>query len=151
MRKLALALLPVAAAVLPLVAPVSAQAATPAVMIAVIQYNSPGSDNGSNTSLNAEWVQLRNTTAHPITLTNWTLSDTAGHVYTFGTYRIKAHSTVKIHTGTGNDGQFNLYQDRGAYVWNNDGDTATLRGPAGGRRDRCTYSDPSELHASVAC
>ena len=38
-----------------------AQAATPAVQITKVYYNSPGTDTGSNTSLNAEWVRLTNT------------------------------------------------------------------------------------------
>src|SRR3954447_25162279 len=33
-----------------------AQAATPAGQITKVYYNSPGTDTGSNTSLNAEWV-----------------------------------------------------------------------------------------------
>ena len=34
--------------------------AAPAVRILKIQYDSPGSDTGSNTSLNGEWVVLKN-------------------------------------------------------------------------------------------
>ena len=40
----------------------AAQATTSPVVIHEIFYNSPGSDRGSNTSLNAEWVQLHNRT-----------------------------------------------------------------------------------------
>ena len=105
-----------------------------------IQYNSPGSDNGSNSSLNAEWVQLHNRSGSPITLTGWTLRDTAGHVYTFGTYRIRAHGFVKIHTGRGTNTQTDRFWGRGAYVWNNTGDRATLKNRAGTVIDRCSYS-----------
>ena len=38
-----------------------------------IFYNSPGSDTGSNSSLNHEWVQLHNTSGSRIKLTGWTL------------------------------------------------------------------------------
>ena len=37
-------------------------ASTSPVVISEIFYNSPGSDRGSNQSLNAEWVKLRNRT-----------------------------------------------------------------------------------------
>ena len=118
---------------------VPAQAVT-RMHINKIQYNSPGPDNGSNSSLNAEWVQLHNRSGSRITLTGWTLRDTAGHVYTFGTYTIRAHGNVKIHTGRGTNTQTDRYWGRRAYVWNNDGDRATLRNRAGTVIDRCSYS-----------
>lgn len=133
-----------------LAAPAAHRAPSP-VVITEIFYNSPGSDHGSNQSLNAEWVKLRNRTGHPVSLDGWTLRDTAHHVYEFTGYSLRAHGTVRIHTGSGSDTQRNLFQDRGRYVWNNDGDTATLRGPAGNVRDRCSYSDSSEDFDAVDC
>jgi hypothetical protein len=56
-----------------------------------------------------------------------TLSDRAGHTYTFQSLPLDGRSTVRVHTGTGRDTHHDLYQDRRAYVWNNDSDTATLR------------------------
>jgi hypothetical protein len=50
--------------------------------------------------------------------------DTAGHgghIYTFGTYTIKAHGYVKIHTGRGINTQTDRYWDRRWYVSNNTG------------------------------
>ena len=107
-----------------------------------IQYNSPGPDNGSNRSLNAEWVQLHNRSASRINLSGWTLRDNCGcgHVYTFHNYTIRAHGYVKIHTGRGTNTQTDRYWGRRAYVWNNTGDTATLRNRAGTLIDRCHYS-----------
>ena len=140
---------PVAAAAA--AAPAAAHRAPSPVVISEIFYNSPGSDHGSNVSLNAEWVKLRNRTGHPVSLFHWTLRDTAHHVYRFGNYSLRAHGTVRIHTGSGRDTQRNLFQNRGWYVWNNDGDTAILRGPAGNNRDRCSYSDSSEDFDAVDC
>src|SRR5207248_6686370 len=82
--------------------------ATPAqaaarMQIGEIWYNSPGSDRGGNSSLNHEWVQLHNTSGSWITMTGWTLRDPKHHVYTFGTYKIKPHGYVKIHTGKGHE------------------------------------------------
>jgi hypothetical protein len=75
-RILAVVLCCVAAAT---VNPVSAEAAS-AIQITKVYYNSPGSDYGSNTSLNAEWVRITNTGTTWRTLTGWTLRDAAGHV-----------------------------------------------------------------------
>jgi hypothetical protein len=55
-----------------------------------ISYNSPGTDTGSNTSLNAEWVQLHNRCSTSRSLTNWKIKDLAGHTYTFGSYTLAA-------------------------------------------------------------
>ncbi|MGI9008222.1 MAG: lamin tail domain-containing protein [Streptosporangiaceae bacterium] len=121
------------------------------VFIHRIYYNSPGPDRGSNSSLNAEWVDLRNSAGHPITLTSWTLRDAAGHIYRFGQFRLRAHQDVRIHTGRGSDNGSNLYWGHRWYIWNNDGDTATLRAGTGSLKSRCSYSDPDEQHASVTC
>src|ERR1044072_4759076 len=66
-----------------------------------IYYNSPGTDTGSNTSLNAEWIQLRNRCGTSGSLTNAKIKDAAGHTYTFGTYTLRAGKYVKVHTGKG--------------------------------------------------
>jgi hypothetical protein len=123
----------------------------PAVVIRKIFYNSPGRDDRSNASLNAEWVKLHNRSGHRVTLTGWTLRDRSGHVYTFGTYRLAAHSYVKIHTGRGHNTQANRFQRRDAYVWNNDGDRATLRNANGVFKSRCSYSDPNEVNDVKVC
>jgi hypothetical protein len=121
------------------------------IAISEIYYNSPGRDTGSNASLNHEWVQLHNTTRHSITLTSWTLRDTAHHVFTFGSYRLKAHGYVKVHTGHGRNTQANRYWGHSWYIWNNTGDKATLKTAAGTTRATCKYSDPHENHASTTC
>ncbi|MFG3041866.1 lamin tail domain-containing protein [Streptomyces sp. NPDC048330] len=104
---------------------------TPKVEISAVQADSPGRDNRSNRSLNAEWVEITNNTRHPVNLDGWTLKDKDGHRYTFNDYRLAGRSTVRIHTGEGRDSRTDLYQDRRNYVWNNDSDTATLRDDRG--------------------
>ena len=128
-----------------------AAAAKARVAISEIWYNSPGKDTGSNPSLNHEWVELHNNTAKVMSLTNWTLRDKAGHVYAFGTFMLKAHASVKIHTGHGANTAANLYWRHSWYIWNNNGDTATLKTAASAPESRCTYSDPSEVRLSVTC
>lgn len=120
--------------------------------ITEIYYNSPGKDTGSNSSLNAEWVELHNTSGSPINLTHWILHDGGQkHTFTFGTYTIDPHGYVKIHTGSGSRTQTNRYWNLSWYVWNNTGDTATLKDNHGNVIDRCSYSDPNERHSSVSC
>ena len=57
--------------------------------------------------------------------------------------------SVTIHTGSGNDDRNDLFQDSDEYIWNNDGDTATLRNDKGNRVDRCRY--PGGGDGSTAC
>jgi hypothetical protein len=128
-----------------------APAARSAVVINGIRYNSPGSDRGGNASLNAEWVRLHNRTGRAVSLTGWTLRDTAHHVFTFRSYRLRAHGSVKIHTGRGRATQLNRYWNHSWYIWNNTGDTATLRNAAGTVKSRCRYSDRSEDHSFTGC
>ena len=119
-----------------------AQAAT-RMQISEIWYNSPGTDTGSNASLNHEWVRLHNTSGAWITMTGWTLRDAKNHVFTFGTYRIKPHGYVTVHTGRGSRTQTDRYWNLRWYVWNNTGDKATLRDASGRLLDQCSYRGTS--------
>jgi hypothetical protein len=114
--------------------------ALPPVMIYKIQYDSPGSDTGSNSSLNAEYVVLKNTTRSNRVLTGWTLRDKTGYTYRFPTFTLKAGATVTIRTGKGSATATNRYYNRSWYVWNNTGDTAYLRTPSGSLADTCAWS-----------
>ncbi|RKN56563.1 lamin tail domain-containing protein [Streptomyces klenkii] len=105
-----------------------------------IYYDSPGTDRGANSSLNAEYVQIRNTTGSNVSLRGWTVRDRANHTYTFGSYTLGAGKTVTIRTGSGTNTSANRYQNRSWYVWNNDTDTATLRRSNGTTVDTCSYN-----------
>lgn len=110
------------------------------VHLTEIYYNSPGPDTGSNASLNAEWVTIKNSTSRAVSLKGWTLTDASRHTYAFPAVTLGAGRTVKIHTGHGTNRSTDLYQQRGWYVWNNDKDTATLRKP-GRTVDTCSYNN----------
>ena len=114
-------------------------AATPAVQITRVYYNSPGTDNRSNTSLNAEYVILKNTRTTAINLRGWTLRDKANHVYTFASFSLGAKKTVVVHTGRGTNTAAHRYWGQGNYVWNNTGDTAYVRTPARTLVDSCSW------------
>ena len=53
------------------------------------------------------------------------------HTYTFKGFTLDAGSSVKVHTGAGNDSMTDLYWGRSTPVWNNNGDLAILRNAAG--------------------
>ncbi|MGW0694897.1 lamin tail domain-containing protein [Streptomyces sp. NPDC002738] len=103
----------------------------PRVEISAVQADSPGRDNRTNRSLNAEWVELTNNSRRAVNLDGWTLRDEDGHRYRFDDVRLAGRATVRIHTGVGRDTRTDLYQDRRNYVWDNRSDTATLRDDRG--------------------
>ncbi|MFJ4525234.1 lamin tail domain-containing protein [Streptomyces sp. NPDC088810] len=118
------------------------------VKIHHVWFDSPGSDNRSNKSLNAEWVQLKNTSGAAVSLKGWVLKDASNHKYVFPNVKIGAGKYLKIHTGSGSDTASDKYQDRRAYVWNNDKDTATLTRASGSKVDTCSWTtrDPSDTY-----
>jgi hypothetical protein len=132
-----LAAVPLAAfAVLANAAP--AQAASP-LQFGRMQYDSPGSDTRTNTSLNAEYVVIRNLTTTTRCLTGWTVRDAAAHVYTFGTFCLGGGRSVYLHTGRGTNTSLHRYWNSGNYIWNNPGDRAWLRNGSGTQMDYCAW------------
>ncbi|WP_431774128.1 lamin tail domain-containing protein [Streptomyces cucumeris] len=120
--------------------PAAPAGAAGSVHLSKIYYDSPGSDNRSNSSLNAEYVQIKNSTSRAVSLTGWVLADASNHRYTFPGYTLGAGKTVTVRTGTGSDTSATKYQDRRAYVWNNTSDKATLRKSSGSTVDTCSYN-----------
>ncbi|MGW0992932.1 lamin tail domain-containing protein [Streptomyces sp. NPDC002523] len=118
------------------------------VRIHRVWFDSPGRDTGSNTSLNAEWVQIRNTSGSAISLNGWILKDASNHKYVFPNVKIGAGKYMKVRTGRGSDTSSDKYQGRRAYVWNNDKDTATLTKASGTKVDSCSWTtrDPSDKY-----
>ncbi|MFF5490737.1 lamin tail domain-containing protein [Streptomyces virginiae] len=109
------------------------------VEISRVQADSPGREDRSNRSLNAEWVEITNTTRDRINLRGWTLRDREGNRYRFDNVRIAPRATIRIHTGHGRDTRTDLFQDRRDYVWDNNSDTATLRDDRGRTVDTETW------------
>ena len=128
-----------------ILSPSSQSSASAAYCVGIdrIYYNSPGTDSGSNTSLNAEWIQLRNRCSTSRSLTNAKIKDAAGLTYTVGSYALGGGSYVKVRTGKGSNTATSRYQGRSWYVWNNDKDTAYLYNASGTRLDSCSYNNRS--------
>ncbi|WP_411963402.1 lamin tail domain-containing protein [Haloferax sp. YSMS24] len=91
--------------------------------------DAPGNDNDN---LDEEYVTLRNDGEEPIDLSGWTISDAVGATYTFaeGT-ELAAGATMRLYTGSGTDSADERYWGRSSAVWNNGGDTVTVRDETG--------------------
>jgi hypothetical protein len=112
--------------------------ASAAIKIKAIYFDPPGSDTGGN--INQEFVVIENTGNNRVNLDGWRLRDRAGHVYRFDDFRLNDGARVRVHTGHGQDDNNDLYWDSGSYIWNNDGDKATLRRDNGTVADTCRYT-----------
>ncbi|MBB2948951.1 hypothetical protein FB565_008737 [Actinoplanes lutulentus] len=130
---------------------VPAQAVTtPVPRLDVAQYDSPGKDTRTNESVNAEWVALVNESAKPVAIKGWSIREQGGRVYTFGAVTIAAKAKLRLHTGRGTDTATDRYWNSGNYLWNNTGDTATLRDPTGSAVDTCTWTQKAN-RTQVPC
>lgn len=128
------------AALLGLSVPWSAEAATPPVRFIKVNYDSPGADSGSNTSLNGEWVRIKNYSTTKKYLTGWTVKDKSGKVYKFGTFALVPGASVTLYTGSGANSATKRYWAQANYIWNNTGDTAYLRTSSGALVDTCAWT-----------
>jgi hypothetical protein len=105
----------------------------PQVTITNVVFDPPGDD------LAGEYVLLRNLGQGAAPLTSWTLRDEAGAIYTFPTFTLAAGAEVRVWVKAGTDDGANLYWGRTQPVWNNTGDTATLRDTSGAEVSRFAY------------
>ncbi|MFF2012498.1 lamin tail domain-containing protein [Streptomyces sp. NPDC058195] len=137
---LALAAVTALAGSLLLTAPASAASHQGGLHLGTIQYDSPGKDNRSNASLNAEWVDIHNNGRTKVQLKGYKLKDNTGYTYTFGSRTVGAGKTVRVHTGKGTNTSAHVYWNRGSYVWNNTGDKARLIKPSGTLHDSCSWT-----------
>jgi hypothetical protein len=128
----------------------AAPSALAAVKFAKVQYESPGPDTGSNSSLNSEFVVIKNAGSSAISLRGWKLTDRrtaaeGGNVtFKFPRFRLGAGKTVKVHTGSGANTRSDLYWGRSTYTWGDDSDTAYLNKPSGRLADRCHWVSNSQ-------
>jgi phosphatidylserine/phosphatidylglycerophosphate/cardiolipin synthase-like enzyme len=78
-----------------------------------------------------EYVLIRNVGAGALDMGGWKLSDLANNTYTFPAFTLAAGAELKVWVKSGTDDAANLYWNRASAVWNNGGDTATLRDAQG--------------------
>jgi micrococcal nuclease len=99
-----------------------------ALAIAEINADAPGNDNEN---LNEEYVTLLNRGETAVLLEGWTVTDEAGKEYVFGDVTLDPGARVTLHTGSGTDTATDVYWGRTGAVWNNGGDTVTVRAANG--------------------
>jgi hypothetical protein len=130
------------------VRPADAAAATSCVKINKIYYDSRGADDGSNASLNGEWIRLRSACNTAKDLAGFSIQDSAGNTYTFGSFVLGVDARVKIHSGKGTNTANHRYWGRTKYVWGNKSDTAYLYDAADYIVQTCSYNS-SAVNAKV--
>ncbi|NHN48648.1 MBL fold metallo-hydrolase [Halostella sp. JP-L12] len=107
------------------------------VRIAEINADAAG-DDWEN--LNDEYVVLENAGDETLDLSGWTISDGSGETYRIPDgVALDPGETVTVHSGDGTDSETDLYWDAGRPVWNNGGDTVTIRNDEGERVVRRSY------------
>ncbi|MFB6172636.1 MAG: lamin tail domain-containing protein [Haloarculaceae archaeon] len=101
-----------------------------------VTADAPGDDNENP---NGETVTLRNRGETAVDLDGWTVADAAGHTYRFGDVTLAPGAAVTLHSGSGRDTATDVYWGLDRAVWNNDGDTVTVRDASGTAVVRRTY------------
>lgn len=83
-----------------------------------------------------EWVEFE---GYNVIMGGWNLSDEGEkHNYTFPEW-FMINGKARLHKGYGEDNETTLFWQKDYYVWNNDGDTATLRDNSGEIVDTYSY------------
>lgn len=107
------------------------------VALAISVHADAAGHDGEN--LNDEYVTLTNTGATEINVAGWTISDAAGHTYEFGDHTIAPGASLTLHTGTGETTATDAYWRATSPVWNNGGDTVTIRNESGATAAQASY------------
>lgn len=96
--------------------------------LVVVHEDAAGNDNEN---LNDEYLVFENRGDDALALSGWTVTDGAGQRYTYGDVTLSPGDRVTLHTGTGSDTDGDVYWGRSGAVWNNGGDTVTVRNADG--------------------
>ena len=86
-----------------------------------------------------EYVEIRNDDTNPIQMQNWTLYDVANHTFTFPSYVMQPGEVCRIYTNENHPEWCGFNYGNGSAIWNNSGDTATLKNSIGTLIDEFTY------------
>lgn len=89
-----------------------------------VHPDAPGDDHEHP---NGEYVVFGNAAEAPLPLGGWTVSDDAGHAYTFPeSFALGPGETATLRTGAGTDTADTLYWGSDSAIWNNGGDTVVV-------------------------
>lgn len=116
------------------------------IRFVAIQADPPGVNDGSDASLNEEYVVLRNISDHAVSMGRYSIALGSKQYGFRDTFTLQAGSKVRVHTGKGTDARHDVYWGRTAYAYPNTGTYfVTLWGPAGTMtvepKDQCMVSE----------
>ena len=86
-----------------------------------------------------EFVEIKNNDSHFIQLQNWTLRDAADHVFTFPAFVMTPGQICRVYTNENHPEWCGFNYGSGTAIWNNSGDTATLRDSSNSLIDEYVY------------
>ncbi|WP_277542782.1 lamin tail domain-containing protein [Haloarcula laminariae] len=98
--------------------------------LALVEVHEDAAGN-DNENLNGEYLVFANRGDGDLNLTGWTVTDAAGRAYSFRNYSLAPGERVTLYTGSGTDNRTARYWGASGAVWNNDGDTVTVRTSGG--------------------
>lgn len=80
--------------------------------------------------------------AELVNLSGWTIVDSQGDVYTFGSIVIEAGTGLRVHTGSGKDGPEDVYWGLDRTIWNEQATNLVLRDARGFVIDKYSSCPP---------
>jgi len=93
--------------------------------LVTVHADAAGDDRNA---LRDEYLVVANTGSETLDLSGWTVSDAAGATYTVPSgVTLAPGATLTLRTGVGTDTDTDRYWGSARPVWNNDGDTVTVR------------------------
>jgi micrococcal nuclease len=95
------------------------------LVLVEIHADAAGNDNEN---LDDEYLVFENSGSEPLDLSGARITDAAGHTYTVPEeVTVAAGAQLRLVTGSGDNSDTVLYWGEGGAIWNNDGDTVTVR------------------------
>ncbi|WP_136592180.1 lamin tail domain-containing protein [Salinigranum halophilum] len=99
--------------------------------LTLVEINADAAGN-DNENLDDEYLIFENTGSESLDISGWTISDSAGHTYTVPDgVQLAAGARIRLVTGSGSDTESTLYWGEDQALWNNGGDTVTVRTASG--------------------
>jgi micrococcal nuclease len=90
-----------------------------------IHADAAGNDNEN---LDDEYLVFENVGPESVDISGWTISDSAGHTYSVPDgVQLAARARIRLVTGSGTNTESTLYWGKDQALWNNGGDTITVR------------------------
>jgi micrococcal nuclease len=97
--------------------------------ISRVHADAEGNDHENE---NDEYIVFKNSGDSTLDISGWTVKDEADHTYVVPDgVTVEAGATITLYTGSGTDTKTELYWGSDAAIWNNGGDTISVRDDSG--------------------